>query len=99
MGAGKLIDLNSHLEFRGVGEDLVFTSQPLRRRPGDPKRPKLDRHDSHFFLICSTVSTETKYAHVVAKEIDAFIGDRWLVAVRADEDVSIAPVVQRSDLR
>ncbi|MGI8756947.1 MAG: magnesium/cobalt transporter CorA [Acidimicrobiales bacterium] len=60
------------------------------------QRPKLDHYDTHLFLSCHAVAIGED-GDLTVSEINAFIGDRWLVTVRKDEEFSMAPVVQRWD--
>jgi magnesium transporter len=53
------------------------------------QRPKLDHYPTHEFLSCHAVRVDpdaTESATAIEKsEVDAFIGDRWLVTVRDAE--------------
>jgi magnesium transporter len=61
------------------------------------QRPKIDRYESHLFLSCHAVDVERLDGGLHKTEIDAFIGDRWLVTVRASDDYDIDPVLRRWD--
>ena len=61
------------------------------------ERPKLDHYARHLFLSTHAVSVTPDRSGLVVQEIDAFVGDRWLVTVRNDESFSMAPVLARWD--
>jgi magnesium transporter len=64
---------------------------------GPHQRPKLDDYVTHQFLSCQAVQIDVSRAALVATEIDAFVGDRWLITVRKGEGFSMDPVLQRWD--
>ena len=45
------------------------------------QRDKYVHYDDHLFLVCHGVALDVERAELVAREINAFIGDRWLVTV------------------
>lgn len=59
------------------------------------QRPKLDHYASHLFLSCHAVRLDREAGVLEEVEIDAFIGDTWLVTVRPDDTWSMAPVLDR----
>jgi len=59
------------------------------------QRPKLDHYPSHLFLSCHAVHLDREAAELEKHEIDVFIGDSWLITVRADDAWSLQPVVER----
>jgi magnesium transporter len=61
------------------------------------QRPKIDRYPSHLFLSCHAVELRAPGDGLHKTEVDAFIGDRWLVTVRASDSYSIDRVVRRWD--
>lgn len=61
------------------------------------QRPKIDHYPAHLFLACHAVHLDIGGGGLRKSEIDAFVGDRWLVTVRADDSFSMDPVVQRWD--
>lgn len=61
------------------------------------QRPKLDRYASHLFLSTHAVSVDRDQARLDEVEIDAFVGDRWLVTVRSTEGGVMERVVDRWD--
>ena len=62
---------------------------------GPHQRPKIDHYESHLFLSCHAVRVAPDGTGLDVSEIDAFIGDRWLVTVRKDAGFSMEPVVAR----
>jgi magnesium transporter len=61
------------------------------------QRPKLDRYDSHLFMSAYVVRLDIDSAELRTREIDAFVTPHALITVRKDEDVPIAPVLERWD--
>ena len=61
------------------------------------ERPKLDHYASHLFVSTHAVSVAPDLSGLVVQEIDAFVGQRWLVTVRNDEAFSMTPVLERWD--
>ena len=61
------------------------------------QRPKLDHYDQHIFLSCHLVELADGQVTVHKTEIDAFMGDRWLITVRKGDDLDIDAVVRRWD--
>ncbi|MEA2682726.1 MAG: magnesium transporter, partial [Chloroflexota bacterium] len=64
---------------------------------GPHQRPKLDRYATHMFLSCQAVSVDIQEGSLRETEIDAFVGQRWLISVRKDEGFALDPVLQRWD--
>ena len=61
------------------------------------QRPKLDHYAKHLFLSCHAVSVDRDRARLDEVEIDAFIGDRWLLTVHKDGRGMMEKVVARWD--
>jgi magnesium transporter len=62
------------------------------------QRPKLDHYPTHQFLSCHAVRVAPDGVGLEKAEIDAFIGDRWLVTVHdADGFFDMGTVVERWD--
>ena len=61
------------------------------------QRPKIDRYPSHLFLACHAVRFDAERRRLHKTEIDAFVGPRWLVTVRADDAFAMDQVVKRWD--
>jgi magnesium transporter len=64
---------------------------------GPHQRPKLDHYESHLFLSCHAVKVNGEEDGLDVSEIDAFIGDRWLVTIRKDDGFPMDPVLARWD--
>jgi magnesium transporter len=61
------------------------------------QRAKIDRYSTHAFLAAQAVRLDTEVPVLTTTEVDAFIGQDWLVTVRADETFDMDPVVERWD--
>jgi magnesium transporter len=64
---------------------------------GPHQRPKLDHYATHRFLSCHAVRLNAEATELDDTEIDAFVGDRWLITVRENERFSMEPVLRRWD--
>lgn len=64
---------------------------------GAHQRPKLDHYETHLFLSCHAVAVDCSEGGLRESEVDAFIGDRWLVTVRKDDGFPMEPVLARWD--
>ena len=64
---------------------------------GEHQRPKLDHYDSHLFLSCHAVSVDRARSELHTTEVDAFIGERWLITVRKHNGFTMDEVVKRWD--
>lgn len=60
-------------------------------------RPKLDRYDTHLFLVCQFASVDPAGGEIAVLEVNAFIGTRWIVTVRKSEDFPVQAVMDRWD--
>ena len=63
----------------------------------DHQRPKLDHYASHQFLSCHLVTSGDEPMSFDKTEINAFIGERWLITVRKGRDLDIEALEQRWD--
>ncbi len=61
------------------------------------QRPKLDHYDTHLFLSCHVVDFHPDNGGLDEHELDAFIGDRWLITVHREEAPEIDEVLARWD--
>jgi magnesium transporter len=61
------------------------------------ERSKIDRYPTHLFLTCHAVHFRPEDRHLETTEVDAFVGDRWVVTVRASDEYDIGPVLRRWD--
>jgi magnesium transporter len=61
------------------------------------QRPKLDHYPDHLFLSCHATRADAETAELHETEIDAFIGERWLITVRQDAGFDLEALVARWD--
>lgn len=61
------------------------------------QRPKVDHYATHRFLTCHAVAVDAAAAALQVHEVNAFIGDHWMITVRADDGFPMAAVVDRWD--
>ncbi len=61
------------------------------------QRPKLDHYPDHLFISCHATTVDVEAAELRETEVDAFVGDRWLITVRADDGFDMGEVVERWD--
>ena len=61
------------------------------------QRPKLDHYPDHIFVSCQATTVDPARATLHETEVDAFVGDRWFITVRADDGFDMAQVVDRWD--
>ncbi|MEV5721857.1 magnesium transporter CorA family protein [Amycolatopsis mediterranei] len=85
-------------------EDLAAISEELGLHPlavedavHEHQRAKLDRYDSHAFLIAYSAELEDTTGILVVSELAAFITSQALVTVRKDENFAIDAVLARWD--
>jgi magnesium transporter len=84
-------------ELHEVAGELGLHELAVEDALGPHQRPKIDHYESHLFLSCHAVSVNAADSGLDVSEIDAFIGDRWLVTVRKDDGYSMEPVLARWD--
>jgi magnesium transporter len=87
-GAEDLADLATELGLHRLAVEAALTPH---------QRSKIDRYTDHLFLTAYAARLDADDDELVKTEIDAFIGDRWLVTVRSSDDFDMAPVLQRWD--
>ena len=63
----------------------------------DHQRPKLDTYDSHLFLSSHAVVVDQAERVLYETEIDAFIGERWIITVRKNDRFHMDQVEARRD--
>jgi magnesium transporter len=80
-----------------LADELGLHELAVEDALGPHQRPKLDHYDTHLFFSCHAVSLDRDAADLRTNEIDAFIGDRWLITVRKDEGFSMGPVLGHWD--
>jgi magnesium transporter len=84
-------------DFTGLADELGLHALAIEDAIEPHQRPKIDHYPSHLFLSCHAVRLDTEHLRLEKTEIDAFIGGRWLVTVRADERFAMDDVVKRWD--
>lgn len=82
--------------------DLDLLAQEFRLHPlaiedatKPHQRPKVERYEHHLFIVTYAVRAEG--SELETAEVDAFLGDRFLITVRKDARWSMEPVLQRWD--
>jgi magnesium transporter len=84
----QLHDLADHLGLHELAvEDALEPHQ----------RPKLDRYGDHLFIAVQATSVDLDQAELRETEVDVFVGDRWMITVRADDGFAMDAVVERWD--
>ena len=87
----------NHAELQELADELGLHELAVEDALGSHQRPKLDHYATHLFFSCHAVEVDRASSTLIEREIDAFIGDRWLITVRKDEGQSLEPVLQRWD--
>jgi magnesium transporter len=80
-----------------ISEELSLHQLAVEDAVHKHQRPKLDRYDSHAFLTAYAVRFDPDAGVLETSELAAFVTDRALVTVRADEHFDIDAVVERWD--
>lgn len=87
---------------RPRAEDLEMLAEEFGLHPlaledasGRHQRPKVERYEHHLFIV--TYALVSEGGRVEAAEVDAFVGDRFLITVRKDPRFPIDPVCRRWD--
>lgn len=87
-------------ELHELARELGLHELAVEDALGPYQRPKLDHYPTHRFLSCHAVRVDlqgTDGTGLDTTEIDAFIGDRWLITVRENERFSMDEVIERWD--
>ena len=61
------------------------------------QRPKLDLYTDHLFLSCHAVAVDAETGQLRDSEVDVFVGDRWMITVRRDDEFSVDRLLGRWD--
>ncbi len=61
------------------------------------ERPKIDHYPTHMFMSCHSVRLDRAHTRLDVFEVDTFIGDRWLLTVRASDAYDLTAVLERWD--
>lgn len=84
-------------ELHQVADELGLHELAVEDALEPHQRPKVDHYESHLFLSCHALSVDPEQSTLDESEINAFIGDRWLVTVRKDDRFPMRPVLDRWD--
>jgi magnesium transporter len=84
-----------HLDI--ISEELGLDPLAVEDASSRHERAKLDRYDGHLFLNAYSVRLDDVSGQLEAHEISAFITDRALVTVRADEGFDCDALVKAWD--
>ncbi len=84
-------------ELHELARELGLHELAVEDALGPHQRPKLDHYPTHRFLSCHTVRLDRAAQELDDIEIDAFVGERWLITVRDDDRFSMDSVLQRWD--
>jgi len=84
-------------DFAGLTDELGLHALAIEDALEPHQRSKIDHYPSHLFLSSHAVRFDVDQRRLDKTEIDAFVGDRWLVTVRADDKFAMDDVVKRWD--
>jgi magnesium transporter len=84
-------------ELQALAEALGLHELAVEDALEPHQRPKLDHYPDHLFISCHATTVDVDAAELRETEVDAFVGDRWFITVRADEGFDMAEVVERWD--
>jgi magnesium transporter len=84
-------------ELHELARELGLHELAVEDALGPHQRPKLDHYATHRFLTCHAVRLDPEGPGLDVTEIDAFVGDRWLITVRENDRFSMVPVLERWD--
>jgi magnesium transporter len=76
-------------ELHVISEELTLDPLAVEDAVSPRERPKLDRYPSHLFLNAYAVTLDVPTGGLATHEVAAFITDRALVTVRADDGFDI----------
>jgi magnesium transporter len=74
----------SSQELEALARDLGLHELAVEDAVEAHQRPKLDLYPDHLFLASYSSRADAEEAELHVAEIDAFIGDRWLITVHVD---------------
>jgi magnesium transporter len=86
-----------HEDLRRLADELGLHELAVEDAVDEHQRPKLDHYGTHKFLVTRVVTIDVESGSLQECELDAFIGDRWLITVRKDERFPIDRVTTRWD--
>ncbi len=82
---------------RVISEELGLDPLAVEDALSSHERAKLDRYEGHLFLNAYGVRLNEESGRLETHEISAFITDRALVTVRADDHFDVGALVERWD--
>lgn len=80
-----------------LADELGLHELAVEDALSEHQRPKLDHYASHLFLATHAVRVDAAESRLVTTEVDAFIGDTWLITVRKNTGFDIDQVTARWD--
>ncbi|MGE0135069.1 MAG: magnesium transporter CorA family protein [Dehalococcoidia bacterium] len=86
-----------HAEMRSLAEGLGLHELAVEDALARSQRPKLDHYSTHQFFSCQAVRLDRTTNELQRTEVDAFIGDRWLVTVRKGGTFPLDRLIERLD--
>jgi magnesium transporter len=87
----------SPADLEGLADELHIHQLAVEDALSPHQRTKIDRYESHLFLTTYAAGLDRQSSRLVKTEIDAFVGDRWLITVRSSDAFSMQPVLERWD--
>ncbi|WP_007514984.1 CorA family divalent cation transporter [Pseudofrankia saprophytica] len=80
-------------ELHVISDELNLSALAVEDAVSPHERPKLDRYPSHLFLNAYAVTLDQSSGELTSHEVGAFITERALVTVRADEGFDVDGLV------
>ncbi len=87
----------THEQMLQLSEELGLHELAVEDALSRNQRPKLDHYSTHQFFSCQAVRLDPSTRELESTEVDAFIGDRWLVTVRKGDGFPIERLTERLD--
>ena len=85
-----------HETLTRLASELQLHELAVEDAVSEHQRPKLDHYPTHLFLTCHALRS-SEVGNLAGSEIDAFVGQRWLITVRKDEGFPLEPLLRRWD--
>jgi magnesium transporter len=82
-------------QFVELAAELGLHELAVEDALSEHQRPKLDRYATHRFVTCHAIRLTADASSITTTEIDCFVGPRWLITVRKDDDFTIEPLLER----
>jgi magnesium transporter len=87
----------SEAELHELADELGLHELAVEDALSPHQRPKVDYYSSHLFLAMHAVALDRSAGELGVHEVDAFVGDRWFITVRKDDQFDMDQVVERWD--